>query len=144
MDLKADIREAVEKFANDSGYSGSIVEPYAVVIANLIDILGDTKYRELATLVYKISTCLEQPGQNGAAEDKSDKTDSGAPKLSRELKDEIIALIRQELAGTVGKPEPQPDKPVENIEAAVTDAPAVPAQNAAEEAEKKSETKEGV
>ena len=137
MDLKTDIRDAVEKFANDSGYSHSIVEPYAVVIANLIDILGDTKYRELATLVYKISTNLAQPGQSPDAESGRGNTGTGAPKLSLELKAEIIELIRAELGRTIAAEEPQPVKPVDNTEPAVNDTPVIPVQNTSDEPKKK-------
>lgn len=98
MDLKADIRQAIEKFANDSGYSGSIVEPYAVEIANLIDILGDTKYTELAALVYRISAGLQGPENGLVAGGTPEKGGAGAYKLSPELKAAIIALIREEFS----------------------------------------------
>jgi hypothetical protein len=96
VDLKADIRQAIEKFANDSGYSGSIVEPYAVEIVNLIDILGDTKYTELAALVYRISAGLQHSGESISAGSR-EKGETGASTLSPELKAEIIGLIRAEL-----------------------------------------------
>ena len=96
MDLKADIRQAIEKFANDSGYSGSIVEPYAVEIMNLIDILGDTKYTELAALVYRISAGLQHPGEN-ISTGTNEKGETGVFTISPELKAGIIGLIRAEL-----------------------------------------------
>jgi hypothetical protein len=96
VDLKADIRQAIEKFANDSGYSGSIVEPYAVEIMNLIDILGDTKYTELAALVYRISAGLQHPGEN-ISTGTNEKGETGVFTISPELKAGIIGLIRAEL-----------------------------------------------